>query len=315
MATYTTIIVHGLWDIRDDTSAGERDNVTIGNQSLHSLSAKLEISADNDGFTLVELLIVIGIIALLIAILLPVFAKVRRQAQDLTCVCNLRQIGAALVSYSVDNHGYLPAAKAMLPNNLLLPWQVALFNYLSKPLVPETQLTLTNNHSYLLGTIFICPKAVLNDLSAFSQTIDYLAQGYDINIDLPGVDYTVKGASSSDLLHMQSLRQYNRVCYGSDTLLAADGVSGWVSYDSTGDGSVIVAPTNSEFNSVAGVQQNRHPVGFVNCLMCDGSVTPRHWGKNSTDIPIPPVPTDPPDTFSLPVQKFWFGHIPDAKGN
>ncbi len=62
----------------------------------------------SSGFTLIELLVVISIVALLIAILLPVLSRAREEAQRTACLSQLRQIGIATESYLVDSDQYYP---------------------------------------------------------------------------------------------------------------------------------------------------------------------------------------------------------------
>src|SRR5579863_8178857 len=54
------------------------------------------------GFTLIELLVVIAIIAILAAILFPVFAQAREKARAITCISNLKQIGTGCMMYTQD---------------------------------------------------------------------------------------------------------------------------------------------------------------------------------------------------------------------
>jgi prepilin-type processing-associated H-X9-DG protein/prepilin-type N-terminal cleavage/methylation domain-containing protein len=81
-------------------------------------------------FTLVELLVVVGIIALLIAILLPALTKARKQALAIECAANLRSIGQAMVMYS-QHYGYYPACSIHEPNGRLYGlWPIRLRPFL-----------------------------------------------------------------------------------------------------------------------------------------------------------------------------------------
>src|SRR5687768_4270631 len=72
------------------------------------------------GFTLIELLVVIAIIAILAAILFPVFAQAREAARKTSCVSNLRQIGVGILMYSQDYDEEFPDGGYGSPRN----WEV-----------------------------------------------------------------------------------------------------------------------------------------------------------------------------------------------
>lgn len=84
------------------------------------------------GFTLIELLVVIAIIAILAAILFPVFARAREQARKTSCLSNCKQIGTALRMYVDDANGFYPRRRYVdtNTNQQLYSWKQALYPYI-----------------------------------------------------------------------------------------------------------------------------------------------------------------------------------------
>jgi prepilin-type N-terminal cleavage/methylation domain-containing protein/prepilin-type processing-associated H-X9-DG protein len=74
------------------------------------------------GFTLIELLVVIAIIAILAAILFPVFASAREKARAISCLSNLKQIGLAMTQYTQDNDETFPSSSGAGQKTGTLPW-------------------------------------------------------------------------------------------------------------------------------------------------------------------------------------------------
>jgi prepilin-type N-terminal cleavage/methylation domain-containing protein len=94
----------------------------------------------SSGFTLIELLVVIAIIAILAAILFPVFAQARAQARKTTCVSNTKQLGLAVLMYTQDYDETFPLVAAPIPFNpaaicfnattCAAPWQFTVNPYM-----------------------------------------------------------------------------------------------------------------------------------------------------------------------------------------
>lgn len=116
------------------------------------------------GFTLVELLVVIGIIALLISILLPSLNRARETANRVKCGSNLRQVGQAILLYSNENRGNYPRVRYS-PGSSATAWSGTTD---TDPFRPGTTV-LTNDVSaaaFLLirtqditSEVFVCPSS------------------------------------------------------------------------------------------------------------------------------------------------------------
>src|SRR5437660_10137204 len=94
------------------------------------------MSVRKSGFTLIELLVVIAIIAILAAILFPVFAQARESARRTACLSNVKQIGLAFQMYSQD---YDETTPAVIHNTNLGPNDPD-FWYIVQPYVKNVQM-------------------------------------------------------------------------------------------------------------------------------------------------------------------------------
>lgn len=145
------------------------------------------------GFTLVELLVVIGIIALLISILLPALNKAREQANMTVCASNERQMANATHMYAMDNKGYFPCVDS---NNVPDEWWPALLNpYLNNEKVFQCPIqfgagnpvnTYTANGAYWMfynkaynGTFGTKPTK-LSSVRRATQVVMFFEGTYDV---------------------------------------------------------------------------------------------------------------------------------------
>jgi prepilin-type N-terminal cleavage/methylation domain-containing protein/prepilin-type processing-associated H-X9-DG protein len=146
-------------------------------RSFHVTAYRSQDRSPRGAFTLVELLVVIGIIALLISILLPSLNRARENAKQLTCLSNMRQLGVAFSMYVDGNKGRFPTSgvggggwtpadwifwEDVGPNRRLEDSAIA--RYLAKPIKKE---------------YFRCPSDVLEARPApgvykFSYSSNYL---------------------------------------------------------------------------------------------------------------------------------------------
>jgi prepilin-type N-terminal cleavage/methylation domain-containing protein/prepilin-type processing-associated H-X9-DG protein len=145
------------------------------------------------GFTLVELLVVIGIIAVLIAVLLPALKKARRAAETATCLSNLRTLGQAYFMYvTADKNGYLPMC--VYPSWNLRPtdpawqpsvhWYEALSPYLGRKIEYNQNVTPWARVTPYAKVMKACPAWDIDALGLPDVAGNDYLLGYGQNLQL-----------------------------------------------------------------------------------------------------------------------------------
>jgi prepilin-type N-terminal cleavage/methylation domain-containing protein/prepilin-type processing-associated H-X9-DG protein len=126
-------------------------------------------------FTLVELLVVIGIIALLISILLPALGKARRQANTAKCMSNLRQITMAFTMYCGDNKGVIvnPVEYDASFKPTTVFWHQRLSYYMNKRQARGSIV----NQSELSGALRGCPEFTVALNTDGTESTDKIGYG------------------------------------------------------------------------------------------------------------------------------------------
>ena len=218
------------------------------------------------GFTLIELLVVIAIIAILAAILFPVFAKAREKARQSSCSNNVKQMALGCLSYAQDYDETLPAAWAYCPN----PTQTYFGNVIA-PYIKNTQ-------------IFICPSDAapttwgtpINGVASFS----YLWN----NIQNASGNWPVAVAmgtfSSSPWTSHTGLRSASLYGIGVTLATVQDPSGTLMLFDGNVAGGEVWTDTNADYGT-APVIKPRHNDGF-NPAFVDGHVK---WRKSGSSKP------------------------------
>lgn len=147
------------------------------------MTTSLHDSRKSRGFTLVELLVVIGIIALLVAMLLPALNKARRASRTVACLAQLRQFGNAFVMYTAANKGkYCPYFTS--PH---LQWMYSLRPYGGSdksrmcPEAPDQNLQINSGDEYGGAFLYWGPSSGGQLDEPFTSPVKHAIGTYGIN--------------------------------------------------------------------------------------------------------------------------------------
>jgi prepilin-type N-terminal cleavage/methylation domain-containing protein/prepilin-type processing-associated H-X9-DG protein len=220
----------------------------------------------SSGFTLIELLVVIAIIALLAAILFPVFARARENARRASCMSNLKQIGLGIHQYTQDYDEKMPPPFLRYSSGYPNDGNATYAPVLILPYVKSDQ-------------IWYCPSAPKPDAD---HTAYIGFPSYGINVLMgadPGVSTSTFGIALSAINNPAELINAIESSYLPNAATWPGYYAAWYDGAST---------PYTTYNNNVGVPYPRHFEG-ANALFCDGHVK---WNKVETYTTAPSTPTN-----------------------
>lgn len=228
------------------------------------------------GFTLIELLVVIAIIAILAAILFPVFQKVRENARKTACLSNMKQIGLGVMQYCQDNDEIVPAHYYYHdpahfynygPSNPLVDeykWMDAVYPYI------KSEQVFTCPDDSRPGAKYIYYKKLTgpDDVHYGSYVINHTYFGYNPPAGHVGACTDFGDQNIESLAAFQAPATTVLVMDGDDIGTAASG-RGAIAWSQTDIPSITTNATPRTMNCPFGRVIERHTT-FTNTLWCDG---------------------------------------------
>jgi prepilin-type N-terminal cleavage/methylation domain-containing protein/prepilin-type processing-associated H-X9-DG protein len=186
-------------------------------QKMAARKARLKMHqpmSNSRGFTLIELLVVISIIALLAAILFPVFARARENARRASCQSNLKQIGLGLLQYTQD-----------YDEAMVAPWYGPMMGYGDAPDGVNSYMWMDAVQPYVKShQLFNCPSTNYPRNSLVGEYVPYdqlppfssLAGGYK---PVGGYTINIYGAERYDAGNGRPPVSYYRSAFPNDTAI------------------------------------------------------------------------------------------------